>query len=96
MKPTSLAKALDIFRRERGLTQQDLARRLRVSQPHLSRILSESVPVSDKVKSRAMRLLFGKQSSTHKSAWLGKVAGAAKQSTAFRRLVSLALEMLEK
>lgn len=95
-KRGSFAKTLDNFRRQRGLTQNDLARQLRVSQPHISRILSGDVPPGDKLRLRVARLLAVQQPSAHQPEWVEKVAGAARRSAAFRRLLSAALEMLEK
>ncbi|WP_456815334.1 helix-turn-helix domain-containing protein [Bradyrhizobium sp. USDA 4508] len=92
---TRLCKALDNFRKQRGLSQGDLARRLQISQPHLSRILSGSAPLSGKVKVRAAQLLAPPQSARRTSAWMRKVAAAAERSSSFRQLVNLALIMLE-
>lgn len=95
-KRTSFAKALDNFRRRQGLTQGDLARRLGVSQPHISRILSEEVPPGDKLRLRVARFLAVQQPPTQHPDWVEKVAAAAGRSDAFRRLVGAALEMIEK
>jgi transcriptional regulator with XRE-family HTH domain len=95
-KRSSFAKTLDNFRRQEGLTQGDLARQLRVSQPHISRILSGDVPPGDKLRLRTAQLLAARQSLTQHSEWAEKVASAAGRSAAFRRLVGAALEMLEK
>jgi transcriptional regulator with XRE-family HTH domain len=95
-KRGSFAKTLDNFRKQEGLTQDDLARLLRVSQPHVSRILSGDVPPGDKLRLRAARLLAARQTPTQHPEWAEKVAAAAGRSAAFRRLVGAALEMLKK
>ena len=95
-KRSAFAKTLDNFRRQQGLTQADLARQLRVSQPHISRILSGDVPPGDKLRLRVARLLTVQQRSTHQPECVEKVAAAAGRSAAFRRLLGAALEMLEK
>jgi transcriptional regulator with XRE-family HTH domain len=95
-KRSSFAKTLDNFRRQEGLTQDDLARQLRVSQPHLSRILSGEVSPGNKLKLRAARLLAAQQTPRQHPEWAKKVAEAAGRSAAFRRLVGAALQMLEK
>jgi transcriptional regulator with XRE-family HTH domain len=95
MDRKAFAKILDNFRRERGMTQTELARQLRVSQPHLSRVISGSVPVGDKLRFRANRLLTVGHRPEQQIAWLKKVSDAATQSPAFRRLVNSALQMLE-
>ena len=97
MKRNFFAKTLDNFRRQQGLTQDDLARQLRVSQPHISRILAGEVPPGNKLRLRAARLLAAQQTQRqHHPEWAEKVAEAAGRSSAFRRLVSAALQMLEK
>lgn len=95
-KRSSFAKILDNFRRQEGLTQDDLARQLRVSQPHISRILSGDVPPGNKLRLRVARLLAARQTPTQHPEWAEKVAAAAGRSAAFRRLVGAALEILEK
>jgi transcriptional regulator with XRE-family HTH domain len=93
----SIAKTLDNFRRQQGLTQGDLARQLRVSQPHISRILAGEVLPGDKLRLRVARLLAAQQTPRQSyPEWVGKVAEAAGRSAAFRRLVGAALQMLEK
>lgn len=88
-----LAKTLDNFRRSHGMTQGDLARRLRVSQPHLSRVISGSVPPGDKLRYRIAQLL-AEQPPKEQSEWLATVAAAAAKSPIFKRLVDSALEIL--
>ncbi len=95
-KLSSFAKTLENFRKHRGLSQDDLARQLRVSQPHVSRILSGSVPPGDKLRLRAVRLLAAQPTSTQQREWVEKVAAAAERSPAFRRLLAAALEMVGK
>jgi transcriptional regulator with XRE-family HTH domain len=95
-KRNPFAKTLDNFRRQQGLTQDDLARQLRVSQPHISRILSGSVPPGDKLRLRAARLLAAQPIPTQRPEWVEKIVAAAERSAAFRRLVGAALEMVGK
>jgi DNA-binding XRE family transcriptional regulator len=95
-KRSSFAKTLDNFRRQEGLTQDDLARQLRVSQPHISRILSGEVSPGTKLRLRVARLLAAQQIPRQHPEWAEKVAEAAGRSAAFRRLVGAALQMLEK
>jgi transcriptional regulator with XRE-family HTH domain len=89
----ALAKALDNFRKEHGMTQGDLARRLSVSQPHLSRVISGSVPPGDKLRFRIVQL-FSERTPEEQTEWLKKVAAAEANSRSFRRLVDAALEIL--
>lgn len=94
-KPGIFARTLDNFRKRQGMTQKELARRLRVSQPHISRILSGETPPGHKLKLRATRLLSAGRVAHHPE-WANKIAAAAEQSTAFRRLIGAALDILEK
>ncbi|WP_315707349.1 MULTISPECIES: helix-turn-helix transcriptional regulator [unclassified Bradyrhizobium] len=95
-KPSVFARTLDNFRRRQGMTQKELARQLRVSQPHISRILSGEVPPGDKLRLRASRLLTAQPTSMQHPEWTNKVVAAADRSAAFRRLVAAALDMMEK
>jgi len=95
-KLSSFARTLDNFRRQEGMTQEDLARRLRVSQPHISRILSGEVPPGDKLRLRATSLLSSRREAPQHPDWANKVVAAAGRSVAFRRIVGAALDMLEK
>jgi len=96
LKPSVFARTLDNFRRRKGMTQKELARRLSVSQPHISRILSGEVPPGDKLRLRASRLLSGQSASMQHSEWSEKIVAAADRSPAFRRLVAAALDLTKK
>ena len=91
----ALGKALENFRRERGLNQDELARRLGVSQPHISRVISGDIPAGNKLRLRIEKLLVAKRQSEAPGKWLAKVGATAGRSEDFRRLVSLAMDMLE-
>ena len=86
---------LEKLRRERGLTQGELASQLGVSQPHLSRVISGIVPPGNKLEFRMARLLDGKPLKKADE-WLDRVRQAAGRSPAFRALVNSALEMMKR
>lgn len=88
--------ALEKFRKENGLNQEELARRLRVSQPHLSRVIGGNATAGNKLLFRIRGLLGGQPSPASNDKWLIEVAKAAKRSRSFRRLVSSAMELLRK
>lgn len=90
------ADRLDNFRKQRGMSQGDLARLLGVSQPHISRVLSADVPPGDKLRSRAMKILAAQQEAPENPEWLEKVAAAAGKSEAFRRLLAEALTLVDR
>lgn len=92
----AIGKALENLRRERGLNQDELARRLGVSQPHISRVISGDIPVGNKLRLRIEKLLAVERQSEAPGKWLAKVGAAAERSEEFRRLVNLAMDMLEK
>jgi transcriptional regulator with XRE-family HTH domain len=94
--PTTLAKTLENFRRDHGMTQAELARRLGVGQPHLSRVISGKAVPGTKLTFRARRLLFAGSAANETEEWLKGVAKAAARSPSFRRLVTSALEMLRR
>lgn len=83
---------LNELRRQRGITQSELASQLRVSQPHLSRVMSGAVPPGNKLEFRMTKLL---ETTSAKNAdhWMTKVNEAAKRSTAFRNLMNAALHL---
>jgi transcriptional regulator with XRE-family HTH domain len=86
---------LEKFRREHGLTQGELASRLGVSQPHLSRVISGTTPPGNKLAFRIERLL-NRPSPKRTDKWLDRVGHAAGRSNAFRTLVDSALEIMKK
>lgn len=92
----ALGKALENLRRERGLNQGELARRLEVSQPHISRVISGDVPAGNKLTLRIEKLLASERQSKAPGKWLARVGAAAGRSEDFRRLVNVALDILEK
>jgi transcriptional regulator with XRE-family HTH domain len=92
----AIGKALENLRRERGLNQEELARRLAVSQPHISRVLSGKILAGNKLRLRIEKLLAAERQSEVPGKWLAKVGAAAGRSEDFRRLVNLAMDMLEK
>lgn len=92
----AIGKALENLRRERGLNQDELARRLGVSQPHISRVISGEIPAGNKLRLRIGKLLAAEHHSEVPGKWLAKVGAAAGRSKDFRRLVNLAMDILEK
>src|SRR5437868_2982281 len=87
-----LIQQLDKLRRERGLTQGELASHLGVSQPHLSRVMSGAMSPGNKLEFRITRLLDTK-SAKNADEWIDRVKQAAERSPAFRRLTDAALEL---
>jgi transcriptional regulator with XRE-family HTH domain len=92
----ALGKTLENLRRERGFNQEELARRLGVSQPHISRVISGEIPAGNKLRFRIEKLLAAERQSEAPGKWLAKVGAAAGRSENFRRLVNLAMDILEK
>lgn len=92
----ALGKALENLRRERGLNQDELARRLGISQPHVSRLISGDIAPGNKLRLRIEKLIAAERQLERPGKWLAKVGAAAGQSEDFRRLVNLAMDMLEK
>jgi transcriptional regulator with XRE-family HTH domain len=90
-----ITRDLDRFRRERGLTQGELASQLGVSQPHLSRVISGTVRPGNKLEFRIAKLLDEKPPK-NADEWLDRVRQAAARSRAFKALVSSALEMMKR
>jgi transcriptional regulator with XRE-family HTH domain len=86
---------LEKLRRERGLTQGELASQLGVSQSHLSRVISGAAAPGTKLGFRIARLLEGNP-SRKPDEWLERVRQAARLSPAFRALVTAALRMMKK
>lgn len=92
-----LRKRLGEFAEREGLNQAGLAKILSISQPHLSRILSNKVPLSRKIARRAEQLfIFDGKGNMVQSDLEGAVLDAIKDSHAFANLVSAALELLNK
>jgi transcriptional regulator with XRE-family HTH domain len=94
--PDALAKTLENFRRDHGMTQAELARRLGVGQPHLSRVISGKAIPGTKLTFRARRLLLAVSRPAQTDEWLKAVAKAAARSPNFKQLVTSALEMLRR
>jgi transcriptional regulator with XRE-family HTH domain len=86
---------LERLRREKGLTQAELASQLGVSQPHLSRVISGKVIPGNKLGFRIASLLSGTPSKITDE-WLDQVSEAARRSSSFRVLVNSALEILKR
>jgi len=91
-----LFTALEQFRKANGLNQDELARTLGVSQPHLSRVIAGTSAAGNKLLFRIRALLDGQRRPLLGDRWLMDVAAAAKRSKSFRRLVSSAMELLRK
>ena len=86
-----LLAAIQKARCDLGLSQAEVARQLDISQGHLSKILSENVPFSNKVARRARSwLATGKGPSKTLEE---ESAAALRQSPSFRALVEAALQM---
>lgn len=90
--------ALESFRRERGLNQGELAARLQVSQPHLSRVISGAASPGLKLQVRIRKLLSdaAEPSDAARDTWLEQIAAAAKRSPSFKTLVDRALDLVRK
>jgi hypothetical protein len=73
-----------------------LARRLGVSQPHVSRVISGDIPPGNKLRLRIEKLIAIERQPEEPGKWLARVSAAAGQSEDFRRLVNLAMDMLEE
>lgn len=93
-KRNILPSELEGFRRDQGLTQTELAAKLGISQPHLSRVLSGTVTPGDKLTFRLNRLLGRKPESGAVDPWLERVKTASARSTSFKELVESALDIL--
>jgi transcriptional regulator with XRE-family HTH domain len=89
----AFGKALDNYRRKHGMNQVELARRIDVSQPHLSRLISGSVPAGNRLKFRIARLLAVERTPAEHIEWLRKIEAVAGRSEAFKRLVNAAVEI---
>jgi transcriptional regulator with XRE-family HTH domain len=87
---------LEKFRRQRGMNQDELARQLNVSQPHLSRVISGSVPPGNKLMFRIEKLLAARSPPRKDDHWMEQVTRAAERSPSFKRLINSALEILSK
>jgi transcriptional regulator with XRE-family HTH domain len=94
--PADLFTALERFRKANGLNQDELARRLGVSQPHLSRVIAGTSAPGNKLLYRIRDLLEVRPDRASGDKWLMEVAKAAKRSKSFRRLVSSAMDLLRK
>jgi transcriptional regulator with XRE-family HTH domain len=92
----AIGKALENFRRVRGLNQGELARRLGVSQPHISRVIAGEILAGNKLRLRIEKLLAVERQAEVPGKWLAKVGATALLSEDFRRLVNLAMKILEK
>ena len=78
-----------------GLTQVELARRLGVSQGHLSKVLKGVVAPGGKVRKAVAERLSDIDPEPSRDEWLRRVAEAADNSSEFRRLVVAALRLME-
>jgi transcriptional regulator with XRE-family HTH domain len=96
MARESLAKDLENYRRRNGLTQSDLARLLRISQPHLSRLLSGGTRAGVKLRVRVEKLVAGDPQDTPPTEWSRIVAKVAARSPSFRKLVNTALQIFNE
>jgi transcriptional regulator with XRE-family HTH domain len=78
-----------------GLSQRQLASRLKISQPYLSRLVSKKVPLTGKMR-RKIKLYLDRrgQFGQDQAQWLARIADAAERSPAFRGLVEAALELV--
>ncbi|MGE3993036.1 helix-turn-helix domain-containing protein [Pseudorhodoplanes sp.] len=93
---SDLFTALEKFQKANGLNQEELARKLRVSQSHLSRVIGGNATAGNKLLFRIRGLLGSQPNPPSSDKWLIEVAEAAKRSRSFRRLVSSAMELLRK
>ncbi|MCK1604696.1 helix-turn-helix transcriptional regulator [Bradyrhizobium sp. 155] len=97
MARDAFSKDLDNYRRTRGLTQAELARELRVSQPHLSRLLAAGAKPGVKLRRRASELLaMESRKVSPSSEWSRAVAELAARLPAFKKLVNAAMELLNR
>jgi transcriptional regulator with XRE-family HTH domain len=90
------SKDLENYRRRNGLTQTELASSLRVSQSHLSRLLSEGAQPGIKLRRRVSKLLRGSQAAGHDTEWSRAVTEMAARSPSFRKLVNAAMDILDQ
>lgn len=96
MAPTAIRRDLKRFRMQSGLTQADLAKRLKITQPHYSRIESGKTPAGNGLFLKIRRLLkTGSTDSAVRDEWLEKVHAAATQSQQFRELVTAAMALMK-
>ncbi len=86
---------LEKFRRDRGLTQAELASRLGVSQSHMSRVISGAVSPGNKLEFRIIELIHA-MPAKKPDQWLDQVAQAARRSPAFRKLINSALQIMRR
>jgi transcriptional regulator with XRE-family HTH domain len=90
-----VVRDLERLRRERGLTQSELASQLGVSQAHLSRVISGAAPPGNKLEFRITRLL-GEERPRKVNEWLNQIELAALRSDNFKNLVDAALKIMEE
>jgi predicted transcriptional regulator len=96
MKATTKRIVCDLerLRRQRGLTQIEIASQLGISQAHLSRIISGATAPGNKLEFRITKLLGGEHpKNTHE--WLARIEQAAARSADFRALVNAALKIVK-
>lgn len=96
MASESLAKDLEFYRRRKGLTQNELAQQLGVSQPHLSRLLSGGAMPGVKLRSRIAKVVGSGANDVRETEWSRTVAKMAARSPSFRELVDAALRILDE
>lgn len=87
---------LEKFRRQRGMNQDELAQQLKVSQSHLSRVISGKAAPGNKLMFRIEKLLDAAPLPARDDDWIERVTRAARRSHSFKRLINSALEILGK
>ncbi|WP_168713167.1 helix-turn-helix domain-containing protein [Parvibaculum lavamentivorans] len=93
-----MIEAVRARKRELGISQLSLAKRLGVSQGHLSKVLSKKALVSDKINGRMLKFLERIEEGEHVTTdqLEQEILSALRESPTFRTLVISALEMHKK
>lgn len=86
-----LGASLDSYRAAHGLTQAELAARLKTSQPTLSRLLANNGNPRPALRQRIAALLATPAVVAAPESWVAAVQKAAESSPAFRAIVDAGL-----
>jgi predicted transcriptional regulator len=87
---------LERARTEDRLSQRALARRLRISQSYLSRLMARKVPLTVSIESKIRDFLDHRRGlQQDRALWAAKIAEAAERSTAFREVVEAVFRLMQ-
>ena len=90
----ALLSELTSLRISRGWSQQDVSRALGTTQGHLSKVLSQKSPISQKMRIKLQALLISRDADqTSEAKFEGDLIAALRSSSPFRALVRAGLDM---